>query len=253
MLYAEIHPEATGNAKEIVKQHQSPQELILYSGWFCPFVQRVWIALEEKGIPYQYMEENPYHKDAEFLKISPKGLVPALAYKGQPVHESLVILEFLEEQYPETKPLLPKDAYDRAQVRLAIDLTSKSFVPQFFKLLQAQDADGQAKAREALYLTCQKYGDQVTGPFWGGSEISLADVALIPWAGRLYVVVEHREFDLSKTNPKFEAWVKHVLEVPSFKKTLSEKQHYSQIYARYLNNTAQSEAAKATRSGGVIP
>jgi glutathione S-transferase len=37
----------------------------------------------EQQIPYQYKEENPYLKDEEFLKYSPKGLVPCLLYKGQ--------------------------------------------------------------------------------------------------------------------------------------------------------------------------
>ena len=34
---------------------------------FCPFAQRVWIALEEKGIPYEYKEVNPYKKEKHFL------------------------------------------------------------------------------------------------------------------------------------------------------------------------------------------
>ncbi len=34
---------------------------------FCPFVQRTWIALEEKGIPYQYKEVNPYKRESHFL------------------------------------------------------------------------------------------------------------------------------------------------------------------------------------------
>jgi glutathione S-transferase len=31
--------------------------------WFCPFVQRAWIALEEGKVPYQYKEVNPYKKE----------------------------------------------------------------------------------------------------------------------------------------------------------------------------------------------
>ena len=34
---------------------------------FCPYVQRTWIALEEKGILYQYKEVNPYKKEKHFL------------------------------------------------------------------------------------------------------------------------------------------------------------------------------------------
>lgn len=38
------------------QRHQAEEPLKLYAGWFCPFVQRAWLALEEKGIPYQYVE-----------------------------------------------------------------------------------------------------------------------------------------------------------------------------------------------------
>ena len=51
----------------------------------------------------------------------------------------------------------------------------------------------------------------------------------------------------------FIAWVKHVTQLDSFKKTISDLEHYEPIYGRYLRDEAQSEAAKATRSGGVIP
>lgn len=49
---AQLHPTATGPAKSLVDAHSEPQPLKLYAGWFCPFVQRVWIVLEEKQIPY---------------------------------------------------------------------------------------------------------------------------------------------------------------------------------------------------------
>ncbi|TFY75954.1 hypothetical protein EWM64_g8056, partial [Hericium alpestre] len=136
---ADIYPTATGEAAKTVAQHTAPQNLVFYAGWFCPFVQRVWIALEEKGIPYQYQEINPYNKDKEFLAINPKGLVPAFAYKGKPLYESLVMLEFLEDAYPSHKPdLLPTDPLARAHARLWLDYITKSVVPANQRLLQAQ-------------------------------------------------------------------------------------------------------------------
>ncbi|KAJ2970352.1 hypothetical protein NUW58_g9724 [Xylaria curta] len=75
---AELHPVATGLAKQTVDNHSAEHQLKLFSGWFCPFVQRAWITLEEKGIPYQYIEINPYHKGPELMRANPRGLVPTL-------------------------------------------------------------------------------------------------------------------------------------------------------------------------------
>ncbi|KIJ24739.1 hypothetical protein M422DRAFT_39036 [Sphaerobolus stellatus SS14] len=252
---ADIFPNATGNALKTVEAHQNPADVTLYAGWFCPFVQRTWIALEEKGIPYQYKEENPYHKDKEFLKLSPKGLVPALVYKGRPIHESLVINEFLEDAFPDTKPLLPADPYERAQIRIAIDHVTKSIIPTFFKVLQSQEKDAQQAALKSLYEAFNAFAARFIGdgPFFAGKDLSLADLALIPWIGRLYIIEKNRGFDISNTDAKFQAWAKYVTEMESFKKTTSDYVHYEQIYGRYLRNEAQSEAAKATRAGGIIP
>jgi len=49
---AHIHPTATGPAKKTVDEHEKESDIIFYAGWFCPFVQRSWIALEIKGIDY---------------------------------------------------------------------------------------------------------------------------------------------------------------------------------------------------------
>lgn len=68
---ADLYPEATGLASATVKAHSAEHSLKLYSGWFCPFVQRAWITLEEKGIQYQYIEVNPYHKPEVFLSPLP--------------------------------------------------------------------------------------------------------------------------------------------------------------------------------------
>ncbi|TKA68408.1 hypothetical protein B0A55_08737, partial [Friedmanniomyces simplex] len=105
-----LFPHATGPAKAIVDAHQAEQPLKLFSSWFCPFVQRAWTVLEEKQIPYQYIEVNPYHKPDSLLKLNPRGLVPTLQYDNKPLYESTVICEFLEDVYPDHSPtLLPKD------------------------------------------------------------------------------------------------------------------------------------------------
>jgi glutathione S-transferase len=120
-----LHHEATGAAAKLVVAHKDPAPLTLYSGWFCPFVQRVWAVLEEKGIPYQYMEVNPYNKPESLLRINPRGLVPTLEFDGKPLYESNVVLEFLEDEYPDSGiSLRPKDAYERAKARIWADFVT---------------------------------------------------------------------------------------------------------------------------------
>ena len=60
-----------------------------------PFVQRVWIALEAKGMSYQYLEVDPYKKPDSLLEVNPRGLVPALRHGDWGSHESTVLMEYV--------------------------------------------------------------------------------------------------------------------------------------------------------------
>ncbi len=62
----------------------------LYNGLFCPFAQRAWIALLEKGVDFECVEVNPYKKTPEWLAISPKGFVPTIVHNGKSVYESAI-------------------------------------------------------------------------------------------------------------------------------------------------------------------
>jgi len=86
---------------------------------------RVRIALALKGLDYDY---RPVHllkqeqSTPEYLAASTTGLVPALADGELTLHQSLAIIEYLDETRPEP-PLLPADAAGRARVRaLALDI-----------------------------------------------------------------------------------------------------------------------------------
>ncbi|KXN85608.1 Glutathione S-transferase omega-1 [Leucoagaricus sp. SymC.cos] len=251
---AQFHPHATGVAAETVAKHQDPQDVVFWAGWFCPFVQRVWIALEERGIPYQYKEVNPYKKEKHFLDINPKGLVPAVEYQGKALYESLVLLEFLEEAYPsQSTSLFPSDPYDRAIARLWIDHISKNYLPNNWRLTQSQTKEKQDEAREALYEAQRKLVQQVKGPYFFGEKFSIVDAVVAPWIARDWVITENRGYERVAVG---EAWVKYakaLCERPSVKKTTSEREHYEPIYGRYLRDEAQSEVAKAVRSGKTLP
>lgn len=58
-------------------------------------MQRVWIALEAKGLEYQYIEVDPYKKPQSLLDVNPRGLVPALQHGDWACYESTVLLEYV--------------------------------------------------------------------------------------------------------------------------------------------------------------
>lgn len=77
---------------------------------------KVLIALYEKGIPFEEDCNVFPSQKPEYVALSPMGKVPFLEADGTRLSESGVILEYLEEAFPQ-KPLLPKDPLARAKVR----------------------------------------------------------------------------------------------------------------------------------------
>lgn len=93
----------------------------LYNFFRSSASYRVRIALNLKGLPYEYVPIHLRRGGGEqnapaYKAINPQGLVPALAVEDHTLTQSLAIIEYLDERYPEPA-LLPRDPVDRATVR----------------------------------------------------------------------------------------------------------------------------------------
>ncbi|KAF2813878.1 glutathione transferase omega-1 [Mytilinidion resinicola] len=250
--------------------HSTEHSLKLYAGWFCPFVQRAWMVLEEKKTPYQYIEVNPYHKPTSLLSLNPRGLVPTLAYNNQPLYESTVLCEFLEDAFPEHTPSLrPADPYVRARARIWTDFVGSRIIPAYHRFLQYQPtrdgAEGLSKAREEFLGHLKEWTRAMdpVGPWFLGGDFSLVDVALAPWAVRMFVFdvfkgglgipEEGKGGEDEEVWARWRKWSRAVEERKSVRETMSEREHYLPIYQRYADDVAQSEMAKASRAGRGVP
>ena len=94
----------------------------LYSYWRSSAAYRVRIALNLKGLDYAVApvhlvkDGGEQHHDT-YRAINPQQLIPALVDRGHVVRESLAIMEYLDEAYPDTPRLLPRHPLERARVR----------------------------------------------------------------------------------------------------------------------------------------
>ncbi|MEE2662201.1 MAG: glutathione S-transferase family protein [Pseudomonadota bacterium] len=94
--------------------------LALYHNSMSSCSQKIRLALAEKGLDWESRHLNLRAGDAqtpEYLRLNPKGVVPTLEHDGHIVPESSIILEYLEDAFPEHS-LRPKDPHDLARVRL---------------------------------------------------------------------------------------------------------------------------------------
>lgn len=166
----------------------------LFGFWRSMAAYRVRVALNLKGIA---VEEIPIDLDAgeqlrpEFLAINPQGAVPALIEPGMPpLVQSMAILEYLEERYPDPA-LLPRDPRGRARVRaLAAVVASDThplIVPRVSTYLTTRGGFDAAAMRDwriawirrgLSMIEAHLAGDPATGTFCHGDSVTFADICL---------------------------------------------------------------------------
>jgi maleylacetoacetate isomerase len=166
----------------------------LYSFFRSSAAYRARIALNLKGVSFETVsvhltKDGGYQHTADYTAINPQKRVPALTLSsGEVLLQSLAIIEYLDEVYPDP-PLLPADAIERAHVRavaqmIACDIHPLNNTSSLNYLRQTLKADQDAvqdwyrhwviagfTAVEALIRP---------GPFGFGPRITLADICLVP-------------------------------------------------------------------------
>jgi glutathione S-transferase len=179
--------------------------LTLYDADRCPYCARVRIVFAEKGLEYETVVVDLDDRPAWIYEKNPLGKVPVLEDDAFVLPESAVIMEYLEERYPEP-PLLPADPADRARGRLLVDRFDGLSRPYY--ALRRGDGTAEAKLHEQLGELDLLLESQ---PYLTGREFGLADAAYLPWILRARSMLD---VDL-ETHIELSAWVARVSERPS--------------------------------------
>ena len=98
--------------------------VVVYEHPLSPYAQKVKIALDEKGVPFETKIPTAIgtgQPDIEFLKANPRGEVPALIHGDFAIFDSTIILEYIEDAVP-TPAMLPTDPKQRAKARMIEDV-----------------------------------------------------------------------------------------------------------------------------------
>jgi len=177
----------------------------LYDAARCPYCARVRIVLAEKGVAYETVEIDLADRPAWIYEKNSTGRVPVLEEDGWALPESAVIMEYLEERYPDP-PLLPADPADRALPRLRI-FRADELTDPYYALRRGEEGAGERLATELARLDAVL----ASRPWLGGAAYGLADVAYVPWLlrARRQLGVELAPF------PALSDWLERMLERPA--------------------------------------
>jgi maleylacetoacetate isomerase len=201
---------------------------------------RARIALSVKGLTYEAVPVDlrapaSVQRSPAFLELNPEGLVPVLSDGPTTVTQSLAIIEYLEETYPEP-PLLPRSVAERAQVRALTLAVACDIHPlnnlRVLNYLRGPLAQDEAAvnawyahwvARGFAALEQQVARSSGDGQHMFGSTVTLADVFIVP---QMY---NARRFKCDVAPyPRLRAICAHLESLPQFARAAPEVQPEAQ-------------------------
>ena len=187
------------------------------------------IGLEETGAPY---EEKPTllakgeHKTDAYLKVNPRGKVPALDVDGKILTENTAILSYLAQRFPEKK-LMPEDPLEKARCISTMAWFSNTVHPSYTHYLrperfaEAEVAHATVKetAKKTFMTNCGEIDAMLKGKDWiMGSHYTVAD----PYALVFYGWGLRAGFPMNEL-AAYTAWKERMLKRPAVRKVLESE------------------------------
>lgn len=183
----------------------------------CPYVERSRITLEHKDVDYDITFIDLSDKPDWFLEISPRGKVPVLEIDDEPIFESAVINEALEDLYPDPR-MLPDDPVERARARAWIAYNDDVIMPAMATLWFSDSDDDIEDARHTLLEAFERVEHALAereGDFFLGDSFSLVDTTYAPVFNRWAVAEADGHGDLLDDFDRLGAYAERLEQHPS--------------------------------------
>lgn len=205
----------------------------LYTTYYCPFAQRVWITRNYKGLQDEIklvgidLDDRPtWYKE----KVYPPNKVPALEHNNKVIGESLDLITYLDTHF-EGPSLFPLDPAKK-QFTEELLIYSNTWNPTLFFYLKGTTSQSDMRAAfDKLEEYFSKYNEE--GAFLLGAQFSAADVAYAPFVQRYHpLLLELHDYDITEGRPKLAAWLEALDTVEAFRQTKWDEEQNIKIYKR---------------------
>ena len=208
--------------------------IYLYRAPFSTNVERVALALAHKGLDIQSVVID-YSDRTQVEEVSGQGLVPVIDDDGEVVHDSLRILRFLEDRYPDP-PLFPADPTRRAEINVFLEWFNGAWKTAPDTIEMELEMVGELEHEEPDRQLVEAAGERITASldlfesllrerdFLMSETVSAADFAAYPFLkyglGRdpeddeLYHRILETHLELGDGHPRLRAWAERIAALP---------------------------------------
>ncbi|CAJ1967643.1 unnamed protein product [Sphenostylis stenocarpa] len=198
---------------------------------------RVEWALRIKGVEYEYLKEDLANKSPLLLQSNPvHKKVPVFLHNDNPIAESLVILEYIDETWKEN-PLLPLDPYERAQARFWARFIDEKCVYGVWEAAVAQGEE-KGKAVDAALELVSYIEKEIEGKkYFGGEKIGYLDIAAGWMCHWLNVMEELGEMELLNAHrfPSLHQWSHNFIQTSPVKDCIPSRESVVQYFSFGIN------------------
>ncbi len=205
----------------------------LLGAFGSPFVRKAYVALTEKGIPFEHEQVIPFGVSAEYRKLSPLGKIPAYQDGDKTLADSSVIIAYLERTHPQPA-LYPSDAYDYARALwfeefgdggLAPVMGAKVFFPKVIAPRFFNQEPNLAEIQKVVDTEVPPMFDYLEGEL-GDNEYLVANKFTVADIGVATIFVNYAFAGYGvdpKRWPKLAAYIERILNRPSYKRAIDKE------------------------------
>ncbi|EOA35699.1 hypothetical protein CARUB_v10020928mg [Capsella rubella] len=205
-------------------------EVILLDFWPSMFGMRTRIALREKGVEFEYREEDLRNKSPLLLQMNPiHKKIPVLIHNGKPVNESIIQVQYIDEVWSHKSPILPSDPYQRAQARFWADFIDKKMYDAQRKVWATKGEEQETGKKDFIEILKTLESELGDKPYFAGDDFGYVDIALIGFSTWFPAYEKFGNFSVEQECPKLTAWVKKCLQRESVAKSLPEPEKVTEF------------------------